>query len=125
MAGSRRRTLVLALLAMLGAAGCKDSGLPDRNLPLEEARHRVGAYPVYQMAGAIPGTPQLITMNETTWALQAPPAYYSLGTASVPSRLLRAGGGDAVLSTMVWDETPFDRLYAGAGAPMWTYERVH
>jgi hypothetical protein len=126
MAGSGRVKLVAAAIAVLAAAGCKDSGLPDRNLPLEEARHRQWSYPLYDMVVA-PGLPLLVNVDETMWALQAAPAFYSLGAPSVPEHMLRAAtaGGPVALRALSWDDAPFDRLYAGAGAVTATYERVY
>lgn len=126
MAGYGRLKRGAALLAVLAAVGCKDSGLPDRNLPLEEARHRVWSYPLYDVVVA-PGLPLLVNVDETVWALQARPAFYSLESAIVPETMTNtATAGRAALQALTWDEAPFDRLYASteAGRSV-TYERVY
>ena len=50
MSRARRALLQLALVAGCGTilGGCRDSGLPGKNLPLQEARHREFRYPSYQ-----------------------------------------------------------------------------
>lgn len=36
----RARASLFATVAIVGLGACKDSGLPDRNLPIDEAQHR-------------------------------------------------------------------------------------
>ena len=126
MAGYGRLKRGVALLAVLAAVGCKDSGLRDRNLPLEEARHRVWSYPLYDVVVA-PGLPLLVNVDETVWALQARPAFYTLASATIPQTMTtRTASGIAVLQTLAWDEAPFDRFYVTTptGEAV-TYERVY
>ena len=36
----KARATLFATVALVGLSACKDSGLPDRNLPIEDAEHR-------------------------------------------------------------------------------------
>ncbi len=90
------------------AAGCRDSGLPDRNLPLEEAEQRALLYPVYEPAAAT-----ALQYDGSDWVVAGRPL-------QIPASLLvpvSAEGGEAwALAT---DAPPRDRLYVRA-ADGWT-----
>lgn len=97
------RVGTMAILSLIAAAGCVDSGLPDRNLPLETARERPFRYPVYDGSANIPP----VTYAEQTWRAAGPPI-------DIPDRLLTrvsgATGAEAVY-TLVTDAAPIRRLY--------------
>ncbi|MGH7553813.1 MAG: hypothetical protein ACREMQ_12375 [Longimicrobiales bacterium] len=97
-------TLTLALLFL---GGCKDSGLPDRNLPLEEAMNRQWRYPVYE--AATPTTDpdaRVFTVDGRSWMTTGE-------RQEIPQALLKpAGNAEGIqLFALVWDEGPFTRLY--------------
>ena len=111
-----RSTLAAASAALFAIAGCKDSGLPDRNLPHEEAAHRP---PAALVQAVFPETnPRNREM--AAHAAMAQPISVAGGTfmasggvGSAPSSLLRqvgSGAGGAFFAA-AWDEPPYDRLY--------------
>lgn len=129
MARDWRQSSALALLVLLGTTGCVDSGLPGKNLPLEQARHRAWSYPLYEVAAQQSEVPALISLDDRTWALSAivPP---ELGTESTLARdpsLLRtvSSAGGASLQALTWDDSPFDLLFARTSAGIRTYQRVY
>jgi hypothetical protein len=97
-------TLAFALL-LLG--GCRDSGLPNRNLPLEEAMNRQWRYPVYE--AATPTTDpdaRVFALDGRSWMTTGE-------RQAIPQNMLKAAGnaeGTQVFA-LVWDESPFTRLY--------------
>jgi hypothetical protein len=105
------RLAMIALAAVTGVAGCKDSGLPDRNLPVEEARQREYGYPVYQPAAdAAP-----VAAGGRLWIR-------SLPVETIPAHLLEpVADAQAVrLYALRGTGTPYSRLYAPAGDGRWT-----
>lgn len=122
------RLPAVALLALSGITGCVDSGLPDKNLPLEEARHREWSYPVYQAAVQPSGLPELVSFNESTWALQAA-AWSEYGMESTltrdPALLEGVSTGATRLQALRWDTAPYDRLFLATPGGLRTYERVY
>ena len=58
-----RATLFATAIAVVGLSACKDSGLPDRNLPLDEAAHRPpdalvqAVHPETRPGGGMPNDP--------------------------------------------------------------------
>jgi hypothetical protein len=127
MAGHRRAGAT-ALLTVILATGCVDSGLPGKNLPLEEARHREWRYPLYQAAVQPSGLPDLIHFDGSTWALQSH-GWPEMGIATTltrdPSMLEVVSGGSAAFQALRWDEAPYDRLFLRAPSGLREYERVY
>ena len=131
-----RASLIAAAAAALVAVGCRDSGLPDRNLALEDARHRApdalvqavhpetnpalhGAAAEAHGAGMTSGP---VTVGGQTFQAAGRPI--ALGDASLRSVGTSAMGG--TFSAAAWDEPPYDRLYlAHPGGTYLEYLPVH
>jgi hypothetical protein len=113
--GTRAARLTRSLLAAaLGAtllAGCRDNGLPDRNLPLDQAASRTYNYPAYQpYAGEV----EVWELGGRRWQAGAQ-------VETIEARLLQAvanANGTAVYA-LVWDREPHDRLYTPVGENRW------
>jgi hypothetical protein len=108
--GNALRVLSVAVLGVAGVAGCKDSGLPDRNLPVQEARQRTFGYPTYQPTA----------QNEPVAAA----GRHWIGTLpveSVPDGLLEpiANVDGRVLYAMRGARPPYSRLYSPVGEGRW------
>jgi hypothetical protein len=101
---------MLALVTVIGLPACRDSGLPDRNLPLQEARHRQYSYPAYQpLANNVP-----VAAAGRHWirsaAVEQIPANKLVPVATVDGMQLYAVRGTAA---------PYSRLYAPVGQDRW------
>jgi hypothetical protein len=110
MRGSRvKALLVLAMTSVLGLTACRDSGLPDRNLPLQEARHRQYSFVAYEPANQPP-----IAFAGRHWIR-------SLPIETIPvARLEAVGAVDGTeLFALRGARTPYSRLYAPAGEDRW------
>jgi hypothetical protein len=113
--GVRGVVVVLAMAA--GLTACRDSGLPDRNLPLQEARHRQYTYPAYQpLANNAP-----VAAAGRHWlrssAVETIPAGVLVPVAAVDGTQLYAVRNA---------RTPHDRLYARLGEDRWApYLRIN
>lgn len=130
-----RSTLVAAAAAVLVMAGCRDSGLPDRNLALEDAEHRAPdalVQAVYPQYGAASGqsaaasheamASRQITLGEQTFQASGRPVHLG-GTTLTPVGTGAMGG---TFSAAIWDEPPYDRLYlAHPGGTYLEYLPVH
>jgi hypothetical protein len=104
-----RRVVVLAAAGVLGLSACRDNGLPDRNLPLQEARHRQYGYPAYQNVAA--HAP--VAADGRYWAP-------SLPLETIPERLLvPIGNAGTPLYAVRGAATPYSRLYAPAADGRW------
>jgi hypothetical protein len=105
------RLVAIALAAVIGVAGCKDSGLPDRNLPVEEARQREYRYPAYQPAA----DPAPVAAAGRLWIR-------SLPVETIPTHLLvPVADAEAVqLYALRGARAPYGRLYAPVGDGTWT-----
>ena len=102
------RAFMLVLAVALTA--CRDSGLPDRNLPLMDARNREYSYEAYQPApNAMP-----VALAGSNWMR-------SLPMVTIPPRLLApVGNADGtVLYALRGRSAPYDRLYSPAGDDRW------
>lgn len=109
--GWRGGRSALAVLLVAGvAAGCKDSGLPDRNLPKADAERRTYEYPAYQAAVE----PQVWELAGRRWQAGGP-------VEAIDSTLLRAvaSAGGATIYALEWDEEPYDRLFTPAAGGGW------
>ena len=132
-----RASLIAAAGAALVAAGCRDSGLPDRNLALEDARHRAPdalvqavhpeTNPALHIAAAdeAHGTSMTtgpVTVGEQTFQAAGRPI--PMSDASLRSVGTSAMGG--TFAAAAWDEPPYDRLYlAHPGGTYLEYLPVH
>jgi len=97
-AGTPFRT---ALLAGLIAAGCVDSGLPGKNMPLEEARVKPPVYQTYDSGHAMAP----IHFGDHDWMVAGAPL-------SIADGLLTPieGAGDNLFA-LATDTEPYSRLY--------------
>jgi hypothetical protein len=112
------RACMTAALCVAGLAGCKDNGLPDKNLPVQEARHRyIQPYPSYQpMAGTTP-----VAIGGREWMP-------SLPVEHIPPRLLQQVGTaeGTTLFALRGDAAPYSSLYASEGGDRWRpYLRIN
>lgn len=101
---------VIAVVALLGLTACKDNGLKDRNLPLDEARHRQYSYPAYE------ATPSDVPVAAGGRAYMP-----SLPYESIPDGVLVpvSGATGEVLYAVRGSQAPYSRLYAEAGEGRW------
>jgi hypothetical protein len=99
---------IAACALVLGA--CHEGGLPDRNLPLQEARHREYGYPVYQ---PVANNPQ-IALAGRHWMR-------SLPVETIPQRMMEAAGTTEGVSLYAvrGQRAPYSRLYEQVGADRW------
>jgi hypothetical protein len=104
------RVWMAAVAATVGLSACKDSGLPDRNLPLDEARHRESRYPAYQPTA----DNQPVAHAGRHWIRTLP-------VESIPSSLLEPVGGTAgmQLYAVRGSRPPYSRLYTPMGEDRW------
>ena len=136
---SARVAMIAVALVAVAANGCKDSGLPDRNLPFDEAAHRPpdalvqAVHPdtrarahaseadrAHAGAGVAMGA-RPITIGDQTFAPAGQPR-------SVDAASLAAVGGSGAMSFSAarWDSPPYDALYlAHPGGTYVTYLPVH
>lgn len=103
----------LATVVVVGAFGltaCRDSGLPDRNLPLDQARHREYGYPAYEPAA-----------NTVPVAVAGRHWIRSLPVETIPARLLVSvsdADGTPVYA-LRGARPPYSRLYTPVGVDRW------
>ena len=128
-----RATLLATSTAILALAGCKDSGLPDRNLPLEEAEHRAPDALVQAVHpetrpddgadahGAMSMATRPITVGEQTFIASGTPV--TMDAAGL-SQVGSVGGMSFMAAP--GDEAPYDRLYMAHGDQgVVVYEPLH
>ena len=104
------QALVVSAMCVLGLSACKDNGLPDKNLPLEEARYRTSSYPAYQPNAAN----TQVTVAGQQWI-------GSLPVESIPDRLLVPLGmvEGTALYALRGRSAPYARLYSPVGEGRW------
>lgn len=131
-----RATLIVSS-AILALGGCKDSGLPDRNLPLDQAEHRAPdalVQAVHPLSRAGSTDAQAGSHDTTMVARPITVGGQVFQASGMPTRMsagsLRAVGGGAAVggsfSAATWDEPPYDQLYlAHPGGLHITYLPVH
>jgi hypothetical protein len=104
------RSAVALAAGLLVAGGCHEGGLPDRNLPLQEARHREYGYPVYQ---PVADNPQVAAAGRH-WMRTVP-------VETIPARLLSpvATADGVSLYAVQGHRAPYSRLYAQVGEDRW------
>lgn len=121
----RARATLIATAAVVSLAGCKDSGLPDRNLPFDEAAHRPpdalvqAVHPETRPGAGMPDDPahagvsmatRPVTIGEQTFAASGRPV--DVGTGSL--RQVGGMGGMSFFAAM-GDDAPYDQLYMQHG----------
>jgi hypothetical protein len=114
--GGAGRVALAAVAVVLGLAACKDSGLPDRNLPIEEARQRQYGYPAYTPAA----DPAPVAAAGRNWVRSA-------ALESIPAHLLVpvSGAEGTQLYAVRGTRAPYSRLYGPAEGGMWApYLRI-
>jgi hypothetical protein len=91
---------------LLALTACRDSGLPGKNLPLDEARTKPFRYSVYDANADLPAA----QVDGRTWRAAGP-------AESIPAGLLvpvEAGGGREMFA-LATDSPPRARLYMKTG----------
>ena len=102
MTGMRPVAVTMAVLAL---AGCKDSGLPGKNLPLQLAEHKPLPYPVYSYPQGQLQVGAIEVAGRDWLTVQV--------EERIPDALMVAlptGDGPTVYA-LAWDDAPYDRLY--------------
>ena len=108
--GAALRLGLVAIACAAGLSACRDNGLPDRNLPLQEAQHREYGYPVYQSSSETPA----IAMGGRHWMRShavetiAPHVLVPVGAAEGTQLFARRG-----------EQAPYSRLYAQLAPDRW------
>jgi hypothetical protein len=104
------RPLFVAVACAVALTACRDSGLPDRNLPLRDAMHREHRYPAYQP-----------TADNAPVAAAGRHWIGSLPVETIPQRMLVpvAGGEGAQLYALRDQQAPYSRLYRPVGPDRW------
>jgi len=95
-----------ATALLLALTACRDSGLPGKNLPLEEARTKPFRYSVYDATADLPAA----EVDGRTWRAAGP-------AESIPASLLtpvEAGAGHEMFA-LTTDPPPRARLYMKTG----------
>ena len=91
---------VLVLVA-IAAAACVDSGLPGKNLPIDEARNRLPAYNTYDASLDI----EPVHFEGRDWMAAGP-------ASPIAMNLLEAVVmGEREVYVLATDEAPYGRLY--------------
>lgn len=122
------RAVFLSMIVMSTGA-CVDSGLPGKNLPLEEARHKQPRYPMYSEAPEMATDFASIQLADNTWLIR-PIAPQSLGLQMAYAKSNTLMRPDANMNgvgfyTLTWDSAPYDRVFASVdGRNFAVYERV-
>lgn len=108
---SVRHLGVVVFASVIGVTACRDNGLPDRNLPIAEARHRQYGYPAYE---ATPGDAPVAAGGRHYMP--------SLPIETIPAGVLvpvAGAAGDVPLFVVRGAEAPYSRVYAQAGEGQW------
>ncbi len=108
--GKLVRGLTVAMLCGIGLGACRDNGLPNRNLPLAEARHKTFRYLAYQPTT----TNRPVALAGSLWI-------GSLPIESIPDRMLEQAGNaeGTVLYALKGRRAPYSRLYSPVGGGRW------
>lgn len=108
--GAALRVWLTAIVCAAGLSACKDNGLPDRNLPLEEAQTREYGYSVYQQSAEIPA----VAMGGRHWLR-------SETVESIARHVLEPVGSaeGTQLFARRGEQAPYSRLYAQVGQDRW------
>jgi hypothetical protein len=108
--GAALRVWLVTIACAAALSACRDVGLPDRNLPLEEAQNRELSYQVYEPSASRPA----LAMGGRHWIR-------SLPVEAVPSHLLVPIGtaGGTTLYALRGAEAPYSRLYSPVAGGRW------
>jgi hypothetical protein len=114
--GGALKVGLLLAACTAGLSACKDNGLRDRNLPLEQAQTRQGGYPVYEASAGTPlamgGRHWVSSQREETIAGHV---LVPVGTAEGTQLFARRG-----------EQAPYSTLYAQVSETRWTpYLRIN
>lgn len=115
------RPVWMVVTAVLLFGGCRDSGLPDRNLPLTEAENRPFRYAVYDAAAPAVATQSVIQADSAQWMIAG-------GAQPIrPGLLARvAADGGAQVFAPTWESAPYDRLWVRVSDGMYKpLQRLH
>jgi hypothetical protein len=108
--GGALRVWLVAIACVAGLSACRDNGLPDRNLPLDEAQHRELRYTVYQPATDTPA----LAMGGRYWirshAVETIAAHVLVPVGTAEGTQLFARRGEAA---------PYGRLYQRISQDRW------
>ena len=108
--GAAPRAWLVVIACAAGLSACRDNGLADRNLPLEEAQNREYGYQVYEPSASTPP----LAMGGRHWIRSqtmetiAPHVLVPVGTAGGTQLYARRG-----------EEAPYSRLYAQVSEDRW------
>ncbi|MEO5511528.1 MAG: hypothetical protein ABIV28_06310 [Longimicrobiales bacterium] len=93
-----------AIFTVLALGGCKDSGLPGKNRPLNEAMQSEWRYPAYEQ---VAGADSVMSLAGHRWQITGE-------KQTIPSRLLApvATVNGAEIFSLKSDVAPYDRLYS-------------
>ena len=105
------RVWLMAMVCVTVLSGCRDNGLPNRNLPLAEAQQREFRYQVYEPGQNSPA----LAMGGRHWVR-------SLPVETVPARMLvQVGTVDGTqLFALRGEEAPYSRLYSPVSQNRWS-----
>ena len=114
-----RRAALVTVLPVF-AAGCEDLGLAHRNTPEAEAAEHAFRYVVYEPAGHAGGPNEIVTEMAPAGGQGAPRGQHWLAASErveIPPSMIRAvgGSGESALYALVWDDAPYERLFAMSG----------
>lgn len=110
-----RRAAQAGGLALLLLAGCKDSGLPHRNTPADQARTLGWRYTLYEQADPLSDRAAAIfNTGGERWITSG-------AQETIPATLLRpvATTQGIPLYALVWDQPPYTRLYVAGQSGRW------
>jgi hypothetical protein len=111
--------VLAAMTLALGA--CRDSGLPDRNLPISEAENRPFRYAVYDAAAPAVAAQSVIQADSARWMIAG-------GAEPIRAALMTpvAAEGGAQVFAPAWERAPYDRLWIQVGDGMYKpLQRLH
>jgi hypothetical protein len=108
--GAALRVWLVAIACAAGLSACRDNGLPDRNLPYEEARNREYGYPVYEPTTDTPA----LAMGGRHWIR-------SLPVETIPGHVLAPVGTaeGTQLFARRGERPPYSRLYGQVSQDRW------
>lgn len=108
--GAAWRVWLVAIACAAGLSACRDNGLPDRNLPLEEAQNRAYGYPVYQPSTATAA----VAMGGRHWIR-------SQTVETIARHVLQPVGvaEGTQLFAVRGEQAPYSRLYSPVAQDRW------
>jgi hypothetical protein len=107
--GAALRVCLVALVSAAAVSACRDNGLPDRNLPLDQAQQRQFGYTVYQPSTDTPA----LAMGGRHWIRSLPvetiPAHVLVPVGSADGTQLYARRGEEAPYSRLWEQVAPDR----------------